>query len=141
MPYRKYLMDVYGNVCAYMCHSMLSMPSAMCQGALYTYLTCITEQIKFTQSKCYLGLKTQHCCTNMSQYNALHHLLKISFYHAIAIYMPATNMPLKCHIYAKCFMCTYHTTVSVYTSYDLNELNNVTRSTNILAFHITGICP
>ena len=38
-------------------------------------------------------------------------------YHAIAIYMPATNIPLKCHtyaIYAYYFMFRYQTTMSVY---------------------------
>ena len=31
--------------------------------------------------------------------------------------------------------------VSIYTSYELNAMNNVTRSTGIHVFHITALCP
>ena len=45
-------------------------------------------------------------------------------YHAVSIYILLTNISLKCHIYAK-----------------LNAMKNVTLTTGMHTFHITGICP
>ena len=52
-------------------------------------------------------------------------------------------MSLKCHIYAtyiNSFLCTWDI-LSLYISYEINAINNVTRSTGIHTFPITGICP
>ena len=60
----------------------------------------------------------------------------VFIYHAIAISVLATNMALKCHIYAtyaNYFICTCETTMSAY-----NAINNVTSSTGIHIFHITN---
>ena len=63
-------------------------------------------------------------------------------YYAITIYVPTTNMPLKCHMYA-----TYATScvisdnyISKYTSYEWSTINNVARNTGIHTFHIIDIC-
>ena len=61
-------------------------------------------------------------------------------------HIPANNKyPLKCHrfaTYANSFMVhTWDYYVSIYTSYELDAINNMTRSTNIYTFQITSICP
>ena len=48
--------------------------------------------------------------------------------HTIAKYVPETNMPFKCHMYV-----TY---TSIYASYKLTAINNVTRTTGEHTFHI-----
>ena len=78
------------------------------------------------------------------------------FFYVIVKYRPWTNMPLKCHIYityAYYFMWTYETTISIYTSCELNAINNVTRNTytcilhywlmplNKHPCHIAHVCP
>ena len=58
-------------------------------------------------------IKTPHYCTYKSN-----NTMNCNFiYHAINIYVPATNKPLKCHrysTYANYFACRYETTMSVY---------------------------
>ena len=64
--------------------------------------------------------------------------------HVIAMYGPATNMPLKCHIYANCFMFTWHNYVSRNTSHQFTAIKNRTRNTGIhftlLAYTPEQIC-
>ena len=43
--------------------------------------------------------------------------------------------------YANYFMGIFETTISVYTSYEPNAINNVTRSTGKHTFHINSIYP
>ena len=62
-------------------------------------------------------------------------------YHAIAIYMPITNMLLKCYIYASYLMCAWENHVSINTTYEFTAINSVARSTGIHTFPIIGICP
>ena len=68
------------------------------------------------------------------------------FYYALATYVlihvPRRNMPLKLQVYSYYFMCIYEKAMSVYiyTSYVLTAVNNVTRSTGLHTFVITGIC-
>ena len=58
-------------------------------------------------------------------------------YHAPAKYkIPPSNAT-----YVNYFICTQETTMSVYTSYELIAIKNVTRSTGIHTFHISGTCP
>ena len=54
-------------------------------------------------------------------------------------YVP--QLPKVCHICKLC-SCKIQDYVRVYhTSYELNAINNVTRSSGIHTFHITGLCP
>ena len=68
-------------------------------------------------------------------------------YYAIAIYVPATNMPLKCHIqsiYHICQLLQVHiwdNYVNLYTSYELTAIDSVTAGTGIFSVHIIGIYP
>ena len=73
--------------------------------------------------------------------------------HVIVMSVPATNMPLKCQIYAQIqvslcphklvyvhiSLCT-QSCVSINAIYEITANNNVARSTGIHKFHITGIC-
>ena len=62
-------------------------------------------------------------------------------FHAISMYVATTNMPLKCHIYQWVEVQIWDYYSSIYNSYELNAISNVTRSTGIHIFHITGMCP
>ena len=59
----------------------------------------------------------------------------------IAKYVPETNMPLTCHIWKLVNVQIPNNYVSIYTSYELNAINSVPRSTAKHTFHIIGICP
>ena len=50
-------------------------------------------------------------------------------------------MPTICHICKIVNVQISHNYFSIYTSYEFTAINNVTRSTGILTFHIIGICP
>ena len=61
-------------------------------------------------------------------------------YHAIAIFVATTNMPLKCHICQLVHVQMPDNYISIYTSYEPTAINNVARDTGIHTFHIIGIC-
>ena len=61
-------------------------------------------------------------------------------YHVIAIYVPTTIMPLKCHISKLFHMQMADKYVNIYATNKLTAINSVTRSTVIHSFHIIGIC-
>ena len=54
--------------------------------------------------------------------------------------MPTTNIPLKCHIWKfhVQIWCNYF---SIYATFELTAINNVTRNTGIHTLQIIGICP
>ena len=65
--------------------------------------------------------------------------------HIIAKYVSrdkyASQMPYICHICQLFTMYMGDICVSIYTSYQLTPINNVTRSTGIHTFHIISRCP
>ena len=68
----------------------------------------------------------------------------ISTSHVIAMYVPATNIPLKCQICKLGHVHIWHNYVSINASYELNVRNNATRYTGIhftlLAYAPEKIC-
>ena len=62
-------------------------------------------------------------------------------FHAISIYLPTKTIPLKCHICQLSQVHIGHNYIHIYTSYELNAINNVFRSTGVHTFHIIDICP
>ena len=93
--YAKYPMAIYDIICIHVLH-MKYLASTMQQGALFTYLTYITEQILLPQCKyalcltlpaSYIGIQIQHFCTCMPKNNQLQLLLQITKY------VLETNMP------------------------------------------------
>ena len=58
-------------------------------------------------------------------------------YHAIAMYVPATNMPPTCQLLCVQIWDNY---VSLYTSYEHISMNIVISNTVTHVSHITGIC-
>ena len=82
-------------------------------------------------------------CTHMShctatvvyihiQHHCTYHSKKTFLSHATAIYVPATKMPLKCHIYATCMkysMCIMGGYANTYATQEFLGINHVTWST------------
>ena len=66
---------------------------------------------------------------------------KTFIYLAIKIYVPETNIPLKCHISKLVHVKIGGKAVKIYASYELNAMINVTRKIVIHTLHIIGICP
>ena len=62
-----------------------------------------------------------------------------SYIHTCAKNIP--QMPFICHICQLLHMHIWYNYVSIYTSYELNAINNVNSSTGIHTLHIGGICP
>ena len=62
-------------------------------------------------------------------------------YLVIAIYLPTTNMPLKCHIYQLLHVQISDNNISKCASHELTALNNVMRNTGIHTYHTIGTCP
>ena len=59
--------------------------------------------------------------------------------HATAIFVLET-IPFKCHIYQVVHSQIWENYVSLHASYELTSINNMTMSTGIHTYHITGIC-
>ena len=76
----------------------------------------------------------EHNYQNSTNYNNY-------FTHITAKYVPETDIPLKCHMYANQFIGRCVTAISVHISHELTATSNVTRSTGIHTFHNIGICP
>ena len=90
-----------------------------------------------------------HNCTSIIVYMlSLHYWIYKSnkkmncnfIYDALSIYVPATNILLKCHICQLLHVQIYDNYVSISTSYE-NAINSVTMTTGMHTFHNTGICP
>ena len=68
---------------------------------------------------------------------------EISTWHVIAMYVPETSMPLKCHILFHTFKLVHvqiwDNYVSIFASYELTSINNVTRSIGTCIFKIIVI--
>ena len=58
--------------------------------------------------------------------------------HLISMYVPKTDMPLKCQLGHVQIWDNY---VSIYTSHKFTEINSVSRRTATYTFHFIGICP
>ena len=54
---------------------------------------------------------------------------------------PATNMPLKCHIFKYVKVHILHSYVVINISYELSVINNGTKNIGKLKLHIIGISP
>ena len=131
--------------CLYVC-----LCACMCTKSLLphhcTHILYFTEQIFMPHCKyqphshyarrIYRSNILQMC--SKTQVNAL------STSHGFAMHVLTTDITLKCKIYATYannFICTEHSYVNIYTSYELTTINNVTRNTGIHTFYTTGICP
>ena len=64
----------------------------------------------------------------------------ISTSHVLAMYVPETNKPLKCNM-QKDQEQIWDNYVRMYTLFKLSSIKNVTRSTDIHAYQITGLWP
>ena len=61
--------------------------------------------------------------------------------HHTTIYVPVTNMPLKCHIYKLIHEQIGSIYANIYASHGLNAINNVTRNSGIHTLYIICIYP
>ena len=95
----------------YACHT-----THVCPTALIVYSTC-----------------RPHITAHTSKKTAI-------FNYCVYIMCANKKMPLKCHIFQLPPVHIWDNQVSIYTSYELTAINNLTRSTGIHTFHITGIC-
>ena len=60
--------------------------------------------------------------------------ITIYIYHTVAIYVPQTIMPVKCHIYstyAKCFICTYDNHVHIYIYIYVPHMNSLNKKCDL----------
>ena len=114
----------------------------------FTLFTYVPEYICLPHQTCMshctsniVYMKTPHDCTCKSN-----KAMQCKFiYPAMSIYMPAMNMPLKCHIYstyANYFMCTYQTTMSVHIPHISSLQSTLSPQEPVKhTFQIIGICP
>ena len=110
---------VIRKLCQYIPH-VTSLHSVMSPQALvYIHFTLFSYALIIYA--CHIRCMS-HCTSNITYMSIPHYCTYISnktsnhnfIYPAISIYVPASNMPLKCHMYANCFMCRYETTMSAY---------------------------
>ena len=62
-------------------------------------------------------------------------------YNAIAIYVPAINTALQCHMCQLANAQIWHNYVSIYNPYRRNAVHNVTRSTSVNIYPLLGNTP
>ena len=83
------------------------------------------------------GIQNQHFWIHVPKHNQVQYLL-----HMLSLYMGQQQICISiCNIYNLVQVHIWHNYFSTNTSYELNTINNVTRSTAIHTFHIIGICP
>ena len=129
-------MTIYVYMYIYVCMHIYDIYSCK----LYRFFTSLNKYDCYIANMIHTGITlNKHLDPTFSHTSAKHNWLQYIL-HILLLSMFWQHICPSNATYVNKFMCTWHNYVSIYASYELTAINNVTRITGVHTFHIIGTC-